>query len=161
MSCCRYGNSLCLLDATYRTTKYALPLFFLAVKTNVGYSVVAEFLVQHETKSSIIHGLKTIQTWVENAADKPTDWHWEPKFFMTDFCEREIVAIEETFPGICISLSLSLSLSVSLSLFLQKSFIFSACADVSAHSKFSYGIWYINIYQSAEKGNNTSNDLYF
>ena len=73
--------SLCLLDATYRTTKYALPLFFLAVKTNVGYSVVAEFLVQHETKSSIIHGLKTIQNWVENAADKPTDWHWEPKFF--------------------------------------------------------------------------------
>ncbi|XP_061188387.1 uncharacterized protein LOC133196526, partial [Saccostrea echinata] len=43
----RYGNSLCFLDTTYRTTKYALPLFFLAVKTNVGYSVAAEFIVQH------------------------------------------------------------------------------------------------------------------
>ena len=29
----KYGNNLCLLDATYKTTKYALPLFFLAVKT--------------------------------------------------------------------------------------------------------------------------------
>ena len=89
-----------MLDATYRTTKYALPLFFLAVKTNVGYSVVAEFLVQHETKNSIIQGLSTIQKWVEEADDKPAGWEWKPKFFMTDFCEREIVAIEEVFTGI-------------------------------------------------------------
>lgn len=94
----RYGNSLCLLDATYRTTKYALPLFFLAVKTNVGYSVVAEFIVQHETKKSIMQGLRTIKGWLHNAQDRPAEWSWEPKFFMTDFCEREIVAIEEVFP---------------------------------------------------------------
>ena len=25
----RYGNDVCLLNATYKTTKYALPLFFL------------------------------------------------------------------------------------------------------------------------------------
>ena len=49
----RYGNEICLLDATYRTTKYALPLFFLAVPTNCGYSVVAEFVVENETKESI------------------------------------------------------------------------------------------------------------
>ena len=36
----RYGNYACFLDATYKTTKYALPLFFLAVKTNVDYQVV-------------------------------------------------------------------------------------------------------------------------
>ena len=33
----RYGNKLCLPDATYKTTRYALPLFFVAVKTNVDY----------------------------------------------------------------------------------------------------------------------------
>lgn len=31
----RYGNDICLLDATYKTTEYALPLFFVAVKTNL------------------------------------------------------------------------------------------------------------------------------
>ncbi len=44
----RYGNSLCLLDATYRTTKYALPLCFLAVKTNVKYIIVGSFVTQDE-----------------------------------------------------------------------------------------------------------------
>ena len=31
----RYGNNICLLDATYKTTKYCLPLFLLVVKTNI------------------------------------------------------------------------------------------------------------------------------
>ena len=35
----RYGKHLIMLDATHRTTKYELPLFFLCVKTNVGYVV--------------------------------------------------------------------------------------------------------------------------
>ena len=35
----RYGSSLIMLDATYRATKYALPLFFMVVKTNVNYQV--------------------------------------------------------------------------------------------------------------------------
>ena len=35
----RYGNSICILDTTYKTTKYAIPLFFLAVKTDVDYQV--------------------------------------------------------------------------------------------------------------------------
>ena len=30
----RYANNLTLLDATYKTTKYDLALFFLCVKTN-------------------------------------------------------------------------------------------------------------------------------
>ena len=74
--------------------------FFLAVKTNVGFNVVGEFVVQHETKDSIRKGLTAIKLWVDNAAEKPKDWKWKPRFFMTDFCEREIAAIEEIFPGI-------------------------------------------------------------
>ena len=35
----RYGKHLVLLDATYKTTKYALPLYFLVVQTNVNYQV--------------------------------------------------------------------------------------------------------------------------
>jgi len=42
---------LCLLDATYRTTRYAVPLFFLCVKTNVDYVVVATFITQFEDSS--------------------------------------------------------------------------------------------------------------
>lgn len=35
----RYGCELTCLDATYKTMQYALPLFFLVVKTNVDYQV--------------------------------------------------------------------------------------------------------------------------
>ena len=35
----RWGKHLVLLDATYKTTKYALPLYFLVVETNVNYQV--------------------------------------------------------------------------------------------------------------------------
>ena len=44
----RYGNELVLLDATYRTTRYAVPLFFLVVKTNINYQVVAVFVTENE-----------------------------------------------------------------------------------------------------------------
>ena len=37
----RYGNTIILIDATYKTTQYDLALFFTCVCTNVGYSVVA------------------------------------------------------------------------------------------------------------------------
>ena len=43
----QYGNTL--IDATYKTTKYTVPLFFICVKTNVSYSVVAEFIIQSES----------------------------------------------------------------------------------------------------------------
>ena len=41
------------LDATYKTMKYELALFFLCLRTNVGYSVVAEFIVQEESAEKI------------------------------------------------------------------------------------------------------------
>lgn len=39
------------------------------------------------------------------------------KFFMTDFCEREIVAIEEVFPGKMIIFYLSVILKHNFKLF--------------------------------------------
>ena len=53
----RYGNTISLIDATYKTTRYELALFFICVRTNVGYSVVAEFVVQSENSENIQEAL--------------------------------------------------------------------------------------------------------
>lgn len=64
-----------------------------------------------------MQGLRTIKGWLHNAQDRPAEWSWEPKFFMTDFCEREIVAIEEVFPGKMIIFYLSVILKHNFKLF--------------------------------------------
>ena len=86
----KYGNHVTLLDATYKTTRYAVPLFFLAVKTNVKYMVVGSFAVQDETTDAISEALDIFKQW--NDA-------WNPLCFMVDNCEEEINAIQENFPG--------------------------------------------------------------
>ena len=53
----RYGNEILLLDATYKTTRYALPLFFLVVPTNLDYQIVATFDFENESKESITEEL--------------------------------------------------------------------------------------------------------
>ena len=40
----KYGNEIALLDATYKTTRYSLPLFFVVVRTNTDYQIVASFV---------------------------------------------------------------------------------------------------------------------
>ena len=88
----RYGNELTLLDATYKTTKYSLALFFLVVKTNVNYQVVGSFVLQSETPDAIAEAQGIIKTW--NAA-------WNPSYFMVDHSEEEMSAIRRLFPGVC------------------------------------------------------------
>ena len=56
----RYGNEISMLDATYKTTKYSLPLFFVVVKTNVDYQIVGSFVIQSETSDSIYEALSII-----------------------------------------------------------------------------------------------------
>lgn len=34
------------MDATYKTTRYELPMFFVTVKTNVGNTPVADFVIR-------------------------------------------------------------------------------------------------------------------
>lgn len=44
-----YGNEICLLDVIYETTRNALPLFLMVVKTNnVDYEVVGAFECEGE-----------------------------------------------------------------------------------------------------------------
>ena len=45
----RYGNHMILLDATYKTTRYALPLFFVVVQTNVNFQVCCVIVLQEES----------------------------------------------------------------------------------------------------------------
>lgn len=86
----RYGNELSLLDATCRTTKYSLPLYFLVEKTNMEYKVVASFVTQSETTDAVKEALSVIKNWNPD---------WAPKHFMVDYAEEEISAVEDIFPG--------------------------------------------------------------
>ena len=57
----KYGNDLVLMDSTYKTSKYELPLFFVCVSTNVGYFVVATFIVGKETQINIAEALEKLK----------------------------------------------------------------------------------------------------
>ena len=87
----RYGNTISLIDATYKTTQYDLPLFFICVRTNVGYMVVAEFVVQSEQSDKIREAIEIIKQWNPN---------WNPAYFMCDYSETELLALESCFPSV-------------------------------------------------------------
>ena len=81
----KYGNDISLMDATYKTTRYELPLFFIPVRANVGYSHVAQFITQNEIVQDIQEALEVLKTWNPSC---------KPKFFMLDYPEAEIAAIQ-------------------------------------------------------------------
>jgi len=85
-----YGSEACLLDATYNTTCYGLPLFVLSVPTNIGYVMAAVFLLADEQSSSIIKALQILSQRCPG---------WQPKYVMSDYSEAQISAIEAVFPG--------------------------------------------------------------
>ena len=84
----RYRNEMVLLDATYKTTRYSLLLFFMVVKTNVDYQIVASFVIENETYEAISETVAVIKSW--NA-------EFDPKYGMTDCCHEEIRAVENNF----------------------------------------------------------------
>ena len=59
----RYGNKMKLLDATYKTTRYTLPLMFIVIKTNVDYQIVASFVIENETYEATSGGLAVTKSW--------------------------------------------------------------------------------------------------
>ena len=86
----QYANVISLIDATYKTTKYELALFFICVRTNVGYSVVAKFIVQSESADNIEEALRKLKSWNPD---------WDPRFFMSDYSEAELAAVQAVFPS--------------------------------------------------------------
>ena len=87
-----------LIDATYKTTLYDVPLFFIAVRTNAGYVVAAEFIVQSEASQYIEEAINIVKKW---------NPEWNPKYFMCDYSDAEILALESTFPKTTVYLATS------------------------------------------------------
>ena len=77
----RYGQQLVFLDATYKTTQYALPLFFLCVHTNCGYVVTAVFVIEREDSASLSEALNELSQSLPQ---------WRPAAFMIDASEIEV-----------------------------------------------------------------------
>ncbi|CAH1248770.1 Hypp8400 [Branchiostoma lanceolatum] len=84
-----YGQQMCLLDATYRTCRYSMPLFFLCVRTNVCYVVIGSFIVQKETTVDVQEALNIFKEWNPD---------WTPSHFMVDKSDVEINALNREFP---------------------------------------------------------------
>ncbi|CAN7948225.1 unnamed protein product, partial [Ixodes hexagonus] len=85
----KYGGYAACMDATNKTTDYALPLFLVVVKTPCGYVTVGVFIVQFETQTCISEALSVLRKWCPN---------FQPQYWMVDYCHAEINALHETFP---------------------------------------------------------------
>ncbi|XP_071947786.1 uncharacterized protein [Antedon mediterranea] len=90
-----YGD-LVMLDATYKTIGYSVPLYFLCVQTNVAYQIVGLFIVQKGTNLTMMDALKMFKTWNPD---------WNAKYFMLDFAEKEEIFLKNIFPDCKIFMS--------------------------------------------------------
>ena len=59
----RRDNQLIILDRAYKTTKHALPLFFLVVKANVNFQVSIVIVLQEESVNMITRALSIVKAW--------------------------------------------------------------------------------------------------
>ena len=84
----RYENQMILLDATYKTTKYALPLLFVVIQTNVNFQVCCVIGLQEESNEMITKALKIFKEWNPMVS---------PKYAFVNFDEREITSLEIVF----------------------------------------------------------------
>ncbi|KAH8025013.1 hypothetical protein HPB51_002427 [Rhipicephalus microplus] len=91
----KYGGSVVCLDATHKTSDYALPLFLLVVKTPSGYTPAGVFVIQFETAHCIAEALDVFKQWCDN---------WFPQYWMVDYSKAEISAIKQVFPESQISI---------------------------------------------------------
>ena len=80
----RYGSELAILDTPSNTIEYLLPFFFVAVKTNVDYQVVATFVCETETKEVIEEAITILKCW---------NFDWNPRCFMTYYSKETMDVI--------------------------------------------------------------------
>ena len=85
-------NNLVLMDTTYHTCRLMLPLFFLAMKTNVNYSPITSFIVQNEDAKSISKALSRIKQYISLDGI-------DIKNFMINCSPMEMQSIREIFPN--------------------------------------------------------------
>ena len=65
-------------------------LFFMIVKTNIDYQIVAVFVTENETEDSIQEVLTIIKSWNKDAS---------PIYRTTDYCTKELKAMENILEG--------------------------------------------------------------
>ncbi|XP_077513428.1 uncharacterized protein LOC144124556 [Amblyomma americanum] len=85
----KYGQSVSCLDATNKTTDYALPLFFIVVKTAQGYMCADVFITQFETSACVAEALEVFRQWCPD---------FNPQYWMIDYSQVEINALQSSFP---------------------------------------------------------------
>jgi len=83
----QFGQEIIILEAVHKTTSYALPTFFLVIKTNLNYQIVATFIIDSETTIAIKEALTVIKSWN----------YVSPQYCLTDRCLEQIDALESTF----------------------------------------------------------------
>ena len=86
-----YAHRLVLLDATHKTCKYAIPLFFVVVQANVNFQVAGVIVVEDESADILEKALNIIKQWNPDVS---------PKYGMIDFDTGEILSLESVFPSI-------------------------------------------------------------
>ena len=79
-----YGTIVCLVDCTYNTTVYDMPLLTLGVRTNCGYFYAATALITSESTVHVTNALRHV---------RDTNPNWHPVVFVCDFSEAIIGAI--------------------------------------------------------------------
>ena len=83
----RYGNHMILLDTTYKTTKYALPLFFVVVQ--IRCCQVRCIIVLHEKSTeTITKALKIFKEWNSMVSSK---------YAFANFDESKITSLKIVF----------------------------------------------------------------
>ena len=82
----RYGSELLFVD---ESTTRGIPVFFLSVKTNCVYQVVAFFLLTVSNVASITEGLAMVKNWNPDT---------EPRFVMCDKDEKHFAAVQAIWP---------------------------------------------------------------
>ncbi|KAJ8315774.1 hypothetical protein KUTeg_007924 [Tegillarca granosa] len=85
----KFGKVL-LVDSTFDTCKYRLPLFELVINTNVGYVPIAICITEDETEKTITEALTVLTSW------NPT---WVPKVTVTDCHAAQSNALHAVFPA--------------------------------------------------------------
>ena len=79
-----------MLDATYKTTNYSLPLFFVVERET---SITKSWLLSSSRArklSPFYEALPVIKSW---------NSEWNPSYFMLDYSEEEMSAINRLFHG--------------------------------------------------------------
>ena len=91
----KYGQEFILINATYKTSQYAIPkyMYAICVPLNVGYLSVYSILVSGEKRETIRAALKIVSQW---------NPEWKPSYVMTDIDERKMTAVSEVFLGLLI-----------------------------------------------------------